>query len=437
MARLLDRIIIWVVCLSAAGALLETPANTPILSGLLHGLDWAATLLLTVEYLIRLSVAHHHPRLTDKKLRRARFAVYPLSVVDLVAIAASWLSLLFTMHLEILRLLRLLRLIELAHVLQPSWDDFLRRNQGRSLRQKTFSLLNLDDHSGHMHGIIDRTLMALIALSVLLVMLSTVPALQSHSGHRFAQIDTFVVVLFAVEYLARLYAIVENPRFSHPFWGRLRYAVTPGALIDLLALMTLVPWLTSADMTVLRVLRLVRVLKLSRYSMSVALILDVVRAERATLSASFFMLTLVTTFAASGVYLAEHGVQPEKYSSIPMSMYWAVITLTSIGYGDVYPITPMGQFLTMVFAVASLGMIALPAGILANGFGDRVRKVAPGRGAAPVPSLPHPDSPSVSEQADLAAMIAPLGRQERLALLTLLAQSLSEPASGSGDHPAG
>ena len=265
-----------------------------------------------------------------------------------------------------------------------------------------------------------------------LVMLSTVTALQIHSGHRFAQIDTFIVALFAIEYLARLFAIVENPRYAHPFWGRLRYALTPGALIDLLALMTLVPWLTSADMTVLRVLRLVRVLKLSRYSVSVALILDVVRAERATLSASFFMLTLVTTFAASGVYLAEHGVQPEKYSSIPMSMYWAVITLTSIGYGDVYPITPTGQFLTMVFAVASLGMIALPAGILANGFGDRVRKVTPGRNGPAAP----PQGPTLAtDKANLAALIAPLDRQERLALLTLLAQSLAEPASG--DHPPG
>lgn len=96
--------------------------------------------------------------------------------------------------------------------------------------------------------------------------------------------------------------------------------------------------------------------------------MSVVREERAVLSAGVMMLFLLTMFAASGIYVAEHAAQPEKFSSIPISMYWAVVTLTSIGYGDYYPITAVGQLLTMVLAVAGLGMIALPAGILANGF---------------------------------------------------------------------
>jgi hypothetical protein len=85
------------------------------------------------------------------------------------------------------------------------------------------------------------------------------------------------------------------------------------------------------------------------------------------------MLFLLTIFAASGIYVAEHAAQPEKFSSIPISMYWAVVTLTSIGYGDYYPITIAGQFLTMVLAIAGLGMIALPAGILANGFSQKIK----------------------------------------------------------------
>jgi voltage-gated potassium channel Kch len=151
---------------------------------------------------------------------------------------------------------------------------------------------------------------------------------------------------------------------------------TAGAVIDLVAIapfflaffwVTPVPWLWA--------LRLLRMFKLGRYSTSVSTILTVVREERAVLSAAIMMLFLLTLFAATGIYVTEHAAQPDKFSSIPVSMYWAVITLTSIGYGDYYPITPIGKILTMVLAIAGLGMIALPAGILANGFSQKIKTI--------------------------------------------------------------
>jgi voltage-gated potassium channel len=251
---------------------------------------------------------------------------------------------------------------------------FLRETSGFTLRRRTFSAFFGGERDHGIPGVVDFVIFAMIMLSVLLMTLESVDWLRELYKPKFHALDMIVTAVFLLEYLARLYCCVEDPRYKNPISGRVRFAFTSGALIDLAAISpfflvliwpTPVPWLWA--------LRLLRMLKLGRYSKAVSTIMSVVREERAVLSAAIMMLFLLTMFAASGIYVAEHAAQPDKFSSIPVSMYWAVVTLTSIGYGDYYPMTAVGQLLTMLLAVAGLGMIALPAGILANGFSQKIK----------------------------------------------------------------
>ena len=147
------------------------------------------------------------------------------------------------------------------------------------------------------------------------------------------------------------------------------------ALIDLFAILPFyLSFFFTIDLRFLRVLRLLRVLKLTRYSSAMSMLLDVLRRESNTFFASFFLLLVLLILAASGAYIVEHGAQPEKFGSIPHAMWWAIITLTSVCYGDVSPITPIGKLFGSLVSVIGVGIAALPAGILASGLASQVRR---------------------------------------------------------------
>ncbi len=168
---------------------------------------------------------------------------------------------------------------------------------------------------------------------------------------------------------------VEDEQYTGEPLARLKYAATPLALIDLIAILPF--YLTlffTIDLRFLRILRLLRIFKLTRYSSAMTMLLDVIREESSSFFAGFFILIVLLVLAASGAYLVEHDVQPDKFGSIPEAMWWAMATLTTVGYGDVTPVTGWGKLFGACVTVIGIGMAALPAGILASGLADHLRR---------------------------------------------------------------
>ncbi|MGV3524458.1 MAG: ion transporter [Candidatus Sericytochromatia bacterium] len=212
-------------------------------------------------------------------------------------------------------------------------------------------------------------ILILIALNVLTLIVETVDSIGPRVSHWIGIFDAFSVGIFTVEYLTRLWACTANPRFAHPLWGRLRYMLTPYAIVDLLAILPFwLPLLGLYDLRQLRAVRLLRLFKIFRYSRSLNLFVKVFWQRRRELLVILILLMLQLLFASSVMYYIEHDAQPEKFASIPAAMWWAIATLTTVGYGDVFPVTPLGQFVAAFIAVLGIGMFALPTGILGAAF---------------------------------------------------------------------
>ena len=250
------------------------------------------------------------------------------------------------------------------------------------LRRKLIHLRHLSvrllsDHPRSWLGkIIHIGLACLIVLNVIAVILESVEYWSVVHGPIFRAFDIISVGLFTLEYLTRLWGAVDlpSPRFRHPVWGRLRWALSPSAIIDLLAIAPFyIGIVIDVDLRVLRVLRIMRILKLSRYSIALTVIVDVIRQEIRSIGAMLIVFAVVVVLSGSMVYLAEHHAQPEVFRDIPSSLWWSVVTITTLGYGDMVPVTVMGKILAAMTAITGLGMIALPSGFLASGFAEQLR----------------------------------------------------------------
>ena len=187
-------------------------------------------------------------------------------------------------------------------------------------------------------------------------------------------------LIFATEYALRLWSCVEKKDeggiVRSNFSIRIRYASTPLAIVDLLAFLPSLLQLIfpGLDLRFLRVLRLLRVFKLTRYFASFELLLTVLHEERKNLGGIFVIMIVILILAASALYIAERDIQPDKFGSIPQAMWWAIAALTTVGYGDVYPISSLGQILGSLVTVLGIGMVALPSGILASAFSEQMRR---------------------------------------------------------------
>jgi voltage-gated potassium channel len=217
---------------------------------------------------------------------------------------------------------------------------------------------------------VDVFIIALILLNVLAVILETVDALAQNYGIVFTFFERFSIIVFTAEYVLRIATITASPTYRRPLWGRLRFMATPMAIIDLLAILPFyLPFLVGGQFVVLRLLRL---FKLSRYFRALRIMGNVLREKSEELLISLVAVVFLLVLASCFMYFIEHEAQPSKFSSIPETMWWGVATLTTVGYGDVFPITPMGKFLGAIIAVLGIGLFALPAGILASGFSEHL-----------------------------------------------------------------
>lgn len=246
--------------------------------------------------------------------------------------------------------------------------------QVNDLKSKIFLILEPADASGVCGRAVDIFLITLIAVNVVAVVLETVNSLFIRYETAFYFLELFSVSVFTLEYIARVWVCVDCEEFKGQKRTRLQYVLSPLALIDLCAILPFyLSFFIVFDLRFLRALRLFRVFKLTRYSSAMSMLMDVLKEESKTFFAGFFLLMVLLILSASGTYIVEHEAQPEVFASIPHAMWWAIITLTSVGYGDVIPITPAGQFFGSLVSVIGVVVVALPAGILASGFADHAR----------------------------------------------------------------
>ena len=249
-----------------------------------------------------------------------------------------------------------------------------------TLRKKIHSILEFS--AAGRRGVslyVNVFLVGIIVLNSIAIVLHTIPSLNRDRFYDrlFLDFELFSAFIFTIEYLLRVWSCIETPEYHQGWRGRLRYVFSFWGLVDLLAILPFYLTLFGVDLAIIRILRLFRLFrlfKISRYSHALQIIQNVVKEtkEELLLSLSFIVFTLL--IASSAMYYLEHAAQPTKFSSIPASLWWGVITMTTTGYGDMYPITTWGRIFGGLFSILGVALFALPTGILTSGFIEQIRQ---------------------------------------------------------------
>ncbi|MGY3212009.1 ion transporter [Mucilaginibacter sp. HD30] len=246
-----------------------------------------------------------------------------------------------------------------------------------SFKNQVYLLLDPGEGGTVWDKVVNSVIVLMILLNLLAVCLETVESLYLTYRSWFNYFELGSVVIFSLEYLLRVWSCTSMSRYRHPLYGRLKYVTSPGMLVDLAAILPFYLPLSGLDLRSLRLLRIIRFMrffKLARFLNASRVIRRVFTSKKEELLISVLMVFALIILAASLMYFVEHDTQPDKFSSIPETMWWSVATLTTVGYGDVYPVTPIGKTLTACISILGIGMFALPAGILASGFSEEFKK---------------------------------------------------------------
>lgn len=233
----------------------------------------------------------------------------------------------------------------------------------------------LDTSLGSKAGLswVNWLIVVMIASSTLVVILETEVTIFEPNKEIFFVIEVFFLIFFSIEYALRIWVSVENRKFK----SRISYILRPVSLIDLFVILTIAFTLIGIEGALLRLIRLfrlMRVMKLARYSSALLNIGNAISARRFELIVSLSVAFVLLLISAAALYLLEGEIQPEAFGSIPRAMWWAMATLTTVGYGDVVPVTLGGRFFAMLTAVTGVGLIAMPAGILASAFSEAIQQ---------------------------------------------------------------
>jgi voltage-gated potassium channel len=341
-----------------------------------HYFDVVSVIVFSIEYVLRFYLAPEDDEFKKHRFARTRYATSPFALIDLVAILPFFLQAFISIDLRFLRFLRLLRILKLFRVLIPAYKEFVKANKGRTFRQKIHALVFPSDYGGELHHMFDTFIVIWVIISVLAVILESVHSIHYLLNLEFLILDAIAVSVFSIEYCLRLYCCVEEPGYQKAVAGRLKLAKSTSSIIDLLAI---APFFLEVflhhlfDLRFMRVFRLLRLLKLTRYTGATQSLSKVVAREWPVMAASAFIMLLLVVMTASLGYLFEHEAQPDKFENIPQSIYWAVITLASVGYGDISPVTPAGRAMTIVLALIGIGIFAIPAALLSAAFADQLK----------------------------------------------------------------
>jgi len=243
----------------------------------------------------------------------------------------------------------------------------------RNQRKQVYATLE----EGHSltSSIFNTIIMVLIILNVTAVILESEASLYLAYQSYFDYFELVSVVIFTIEYLLRLWSCVEKPEYVSGFRGRIRHMLSFMSIIDFIAIAPFyLSMFTDVDTRFLRVLRILRIFKLTRYFRPLEVLLQVIKQEGPVLISALFIMLILIVLASGGMYVAEHDSQPEVFGSILSSMWWAAVTLTTVGYGDVIPITTAGKLFAVMVTFLGVGMAALPAGIIASGFTREIER---------------------------------------------------------------
>ncbi len=371
----------WIVILIVANlfALVfeQIPAIFQVYEKWFHAFDILSVVVFTIEYLLRFYLAPEDEEFKKRKYARGSYVVSPFALIDLIAILPFFLQAFISVDLRYLRSLRLLRILKLFRLLIPAYKEFVLVNQGRTFRQKVHAVIFPSAYGGSLHTIFDTFIVIWVIVSVLAVILESVQGIHYLLNLEFIVLDAIAVSIFTLEYCLRMYCCVEEPGYQRAVSGRLKMAKSTSSIIDILAI---APFFLEVflhhliDLRFMRVFRLLRLLKLSRYTGATQSLSKVIVREWPVMAASAFIMLLLVVMTASLGYLFEHEAQPDKFENIPQAIYWAVVTLASVGYGDISPITPAGRAMTIVLALIGIGIFAIPAALLSSAFSDQLKR---------------------------------------------------------------
>jgi len=277
----------------------------------------------------------------------------------------------------------------------------------RTWRSRISDMLEEGDATPVARRVVKVLLLAVIAATVAAATLETLDGLVDWARVLFLVIEAGVVTILTVEYALRLWVAPEREPSGgrEPWRARGRYAVSAAGVIDLLAILPFyVNLVLPIDPDWLRVLRLLRLLKVARYTPALALFAAVIRNERRTLLATLVVVAVLLVLESAVMFVLEREAQPKVFASIPHAMWWAIVTIATVGYGDMYPITPLGRVFAGFVLILGIAIFAVPAGILATGFAAEMRKrefVVTWHTVAKVPLFTGLDASSIAEIARL------------------------------------
>jgi len=240
------------------------------------------------------------------------------------------------------------------------------------LRERTYDVLEkAASPDDTLSKVADYVLLILIVSNIAAVTLETIETLYDRFGLFFEAFDRFSVAVFSAEYVLRIWACTADPRYGGGIRGRPRYARSANAIIDLLAVAPSyfpATFLDARAVRTFRLFRLLRLMKVGRYTRSAQTLMHVMTAKKEELYTAIFAQLVLISVASSLMYYVEYQAQPDVFASVPHAMWWGVSTLTRVGYGDIYPITPLGKVLGSIVSITGVAFIAMPVGIIGSGF---------------------------------------------------------------------
>lgn len=247
-----------------------------------------------------------------------------------------------------------------------------------NFKHKIYNLLDKGAHGSKINLWFDYFIMALILLNVIAIIFETVPAIEQPFHKFFKFFELFSISVFTIEYLLRIYI----SDLTHPSSSRtksaMRFMFSTYGIIDLVAILPFyLPFIMNLDLRFLRILRVMRffrILKLNRYNNSLNIIWEVMQEKKEELTITVTLTVLILIIASILMYYIEGDVQPDKFPNVLACLWWAIATLTTVGYGDVYPVTGFGRVVSGFIALLGIGLVALPTGLLSAGFMEKVGK---------------------------------------------------------------
>lgn len=248
----------------------------------------------------------------------------------------------------------------------------------KKLKSRTYQILEKAEKGDKTSLIFDIFILTLIILNVISVPLETVKGLYNQYSSIFWYFEIISVIIFTIEYILRLWSCTSSIKYKRRIIGRIKFLSTMPLLIDLFAILPFyIPMIIPVDLRFIRILRLFRmfrIFKMGRYSNSLVIIVTVLKRKKEELVMTLVFTILLIFIASTLMYYAESSTQPDKFTSIPATFWWGICTLTTVGYGDVFPVTPLGKIFSGVISLLGIGIVALPSGILASGFTEIIQE---------------------------------------------------------------